>query len=883
MNLKKIAIAINALTFPLVGLATDYGDVVGSQNFNNGDTAQTILTNAITDAINVSTGGITVTNNGNGSTSNPGVVRVEAGTVNLGTGSKIKASDVVGSNETSALVITNSTGTTQFTAKDLEINVANNSNAQSVSGIEAKDGVNSISLDGTTKIDVSSTGTASSFFSGISLSGVTGDTTLTADKLFITVATGNTNDAIRTYGISTVGNNATGDKTLSYNSASIEVTAQHGHAIGINNADGVINGKDTTINVTGGSGPVIYADPEVIGISNLSINKTGKITLTGDTAINLKSGADQTWMVGIDTTDNGAQFSQQGGALTINLDTNGYADNDVFGLRAEINGHIDAKDLNKLAINSLGNASTNSAYIMAAAGGKVTVNTKDLSLGINGINSGENVLAASSNGNIELSSAKTQVKGNLFADAGSITFNGANGTFTGQAITENNGRIELNLTNNMTWQMTGNSDVNTLSLKNSNVDFKSYSETGHYGTLTVANLIGGQNATFNMNANINTRDHDSLLITDSSSGNYHLAISNQGASPTTGAETITMVEDNSTNRQAKFTSNTVELGGYQYGLRQNGNKWELTSARSITSTADAAANFVNTNYLLTYIDTQTLLQRMGELRSNEGQEGNFWARGFSGKLNAFASNKLHGFDMDYNGVQVGIDKLITTRTANFYVGTMVGYTDGDPNYKHGSGGARDINAGLYGSYIDNSGFYIDSIVKYTRFKNNFSVSDSVGQNVKGKSKTNGYGLSLETGKRFTINSTNFYLEPQLQLSYSHQSSDTVKASNGLKVKLDSYDSLLGRGSLIAGYQIKQDDNPIDVYVKSGYVREFKGNTAYYLNDSKEKHDFKGGWVDSAVGVTAQFNKHHNIYAEVSYANGNRFDKQQANIGYRFQF
>ncbi len=99
--------------------------------------------------------------------------------------------------------------------------------------------------------------------------------------------------------------------------------------------------------------------------------------------------------------------------------------------------------------------------------------------------------------------------------------------------------------------------------------------------------------------------------------------------------------------------------------------------------------------------------------------------------------------MDYNGVQLGIDKLITTRTANFYLGTMVGYTDGDPNYKHGSGGARDINAGLYGSYIDNSGFYIDSIVKYTRFKNNFSVSDSVGQNVKGKSKTNGYGLSLE--------------------------------------------------------------------------------------------------------------------------------------------
>lgn len=236
--------------------------------------------------------------------------------------------------------------------------------------------------------------------------------------------------------------------------------------------------------------------------------------------------------------------------------------------------------------------------------------------------------------------------------------------------------------------MTGDSDVNTLSLKDSNVDFTSYAQTGNYSTLTVANLVGAHNAVFNMNVNINTGDSDLLKITNTSSGNYGLVIANQGANPTTGNEIINVVEDNSTNRAAKFTSNTVDLGGYQYGLGQNGKNWQLSTARSITSAANASAIFVNTNYLLTYIDTQTLLQRMGELRSTEGQEGNFWIRGFGGKLNAFASNKLHGFDMDYNGVQLGIDKLITTRTGNFYVGTMVGYTDGDPNYKHGSGGGE---------------------------------------------------------------------------------------------------------------------------------------------------------------------------------------------------
>lgn len=67
------------------------------------------------------------------------------------------------------------------------------------------------------------------------------------------------------------------------------------------------------------------------------------------------------------------------------------------------------------------------------------------------------------------------------------------------------------------------------------------------------------------------------------------------------------------------------------------------------------------------------------------------------------------------------------------------------------------------------------------------------------------------------------------------------------------------------------------------MREFKGNTSYHLNTYKEDYKFRGGWVETSVGVSAQLNKQHNIYGEVSYANGSRFDKRQINLGYRFQF
>lgn len=214
---------------------------------------------------------------------------------------------------------------------------------------------------------------------------------------------------------------------------------------------------------------------------------------------------------------------------------------------------------------------------------------------------------------------------------------------------------------------------------------------------------------------------------------------------------------------------------------------------------------------------------------------------------------------------------------------MAGYTHANPDYDDGTGTVKDTNAGLYGTYLDNSGVYVDTVAKYVRMRNNFNVKDTLGQKVDGNAKSNGYSLSVETGKRFAIQQSNFYVESQLQLSYTSMGDATTHASNGLKVKLDSYDSLLGRGSIITGYQIKNSDNPNDLYIKTGYVREFMGNTSYKLNDNKEKHDFGGGWFDSALGVNAQFNKRHNIYSEVSYSAGSRFDKQQINLGYRYQF
>lgn len=444
----------------------------------------------------------------------------------------------------------------------------------------------------------------------------------------------------------------------------------------------------------------------------------------------------------------------------------------------------------------------------------------------------------------------------------------------------------INLTNQSVWNMTSDSNITNLNNTDSLVKFTSYQQQGTYSTLTVDNLLSGKGS-FAMSVDIEQGLGDKLVI-NNATGNHHLLITNDGSADTDGTEILNVVTVTGTDN-ANFTSNQVELGGYLYGIKHDdssgllpNSQWSLYGSKKLSPSASATGNFSRSTYLLSYIDTQTLMQRMGDIRNLPEHDGNFWMRSFGGKLNAFSGSSLDGFKMNYYGLQAGVDKLVASNNAGrFYLGTMVGYTYGDPDYSNGSGTAKDYNLGLYGSYISNNGFYIDGILKYMYTRNHFNVTDSLGQNITGSANSSGYGASVEVGKRFQVDGP-VYIEPQLQLSYHHQKKVSSNVSNGLKVKLGHYDSILGRTGTLIGYDWKKDDNSINTYLKVGYVREIAGKNTFYLNKSKEKYDFGGGWVETGIGVSAQ-HKNHSVFGEVSYANGNRFDKQQVNFGYRYQF
>ncbi len=107
--------------------------------------------------------------------------------------------------------------------------------------------------------------------------------------------------------------------------------------------------------------------------------------------------------------------------------------------------------------------------------------------------------------------------------------------------------------------------------------------------------------------------------------------------------------------------------------------------QTITTSANGGANFLNTGYLLNYAETQTLLQRMGDVRQGK-TDGN-----------------VSGFRMNYSGYQFGVDKRLSAELP-VYLGLFMGSTTGSPHYQSGEGTTRSDHFGIYNTWIADSGF-----------------------------------------------------------------------------------------------------------------------------------------------------------------------------------
>ncbi len=302
---------------------------------------------------------------------------------------------------------------------------------------------------------------------------------------------------------------------------------------------------------------------------------------------------------------------------------------------------------------------------------------------------------------------------------------------------------------------------------------------------------------------------------------------------------------------------------------------------TLTTPASAAVSLASSSHGVWQAEMNALSKRMGELRLTP-VAGGVWGRAF-GRRQDVDNRVSREFRQTISGFELGADTALPVADGRWHVGAVAGYTNGRIKFDRGGTGDDDsVHVGAYATYIEDGGFYMDGIVRVSRIRHAFKVDDAKGRRVRGQYRGSGVGASLELGKRFTWPGA-WYVEPQLEVAAFHAQGADYTASNGLRIKDDGTNSMLGRLGLHVGRQFDLGDGRVvQPYMKLSWVQEFDGKGTVRTNDIRHKVRLDGGRTELAVGVASQLGKHGSLFGSYEYAKGSRQTMPWTfHVGYRY--
>lgn len=483
-----------------------------------------------------------------------------------------------------------------------------------------------------------------------------------------------------------------------------------------------------------------------------------------------------------------------------------------------------------------------------------------------------------------------------------------NGSIKNFNETNSSGTIRVDLTGkDSTWNASGTSSLDSLSTSNNSHVF--LTRGNDFSSISVDNL-SGDNGRYTFTADVENQVSSKLFIEKSSKGTHIAQVINDGSQNTTGKEKVVLIEDHSgINATAKFNSEQdIEVGGYSYKVvrdANNQNNWVLVGKENpgvvdpekpgvvhpvkpiINDTAKSITGLAITPYLINQAEMTTLNQRMGDLTlsSTVQDVSGTWGRTYGGNYKTRNNDNLAKNSMDYYGFQLGNDWDISNNSKNMnFVGVFAGHTTAKPEYIRGNATSTSWYGGVYNLFITENSFYIDSSMKLGQHRTHYNLKDSQDNSLNGRVQTRVFNLSTEIGKRYTLednDNRSVYIEPQAQLTYSRVGRFNTKASNGLQIRQDAYNSIVGRVGLKLGTQI---DNQTNLYLKTAYLHEFNNDINYKLNNSSESYTLNGDGIEAAIGGNVKINDNGHLYLEGNYIGSkSHYTGSKFNIGYRYSF
>lgn len=300
---------------------------------------------------------------------------------------------------------------------------------------------------------------------------------------------------------------------------------------------------------------------------------------------------------------------------------------------------------------------------------------------------------------------------------------------------------------------------------------------------------------------------------------------------------------------------------------------ELTNVQEVKNDKlDAFGSVAALSALSLRHEMNSLAKRMGELRDAPAGTG-LWVRAYGSEMEYGDQNVI----MKSNSIQIGADRSF----GDWRVGAAFTYTDGDTTYDLGTADTKGYGLALYSTWFVPCGAYVDLMAKYNRLDNDFGLN---GMN--GSYDSNAFGASVETGYRFEFLQGGLYLEPQVGLNYGRIGGETINTSNGVTIDQDSYNSLIGRAGIRAGFKFPENKGTIYARVSGLYDfdGEVNGTASKGVAHNTIEEDMGGAWIE--MGIGANFNWTDNTYTYVDFERSNGGEVKENyrwNVGVRHTF
>lgn len=449
--------------------------------------------------------------------------------------------------------------------------------------------------------------------------------------------------------------------------------------------------------------------------------------------------------------------------------------------------------------------------------------------------------------------------------------------------------------------------INTLNMKGGMVALEAYSPAAQQNHLKVGTLTG--QGDFYISTQMADGWGDHITVSNKATGNFGIEFADSGKEPKS-ATRHTVVSVNSGDAAFRLLNKdeTAEIGAYQYSLKktQSGEstEWYLQGKRKgdkDTDNGNTGGNNGGTKPVLSYsakgvmamaaaprqvlqAESVSLQQRLGNYYSNPQHSYGLWTRYLHDNTRLNDKNDT-AFKNKLDGMQIGVDKPLRLNDATVLVGVFTGFSRSKVSTSdYGNGTVESWHGGLYATYLHDSGFYADTMLKGNRLDNSNNGRMKNGSAARGDYHQNAFTATIESGFNYEILPA-LTVQPYGRLQYARIGSADYELSNGMRADIHSADSFQGEAGTLITTSFEVSSAVLKPYARLAVVHEFTKENDVTINRANTfSNDFSGSTGKYGLGLDVQITPQAAFYTEINYLNGNKSETPlSADLGFRVRF